>query len=147
MAFKVPIQDLISPIPLPHMKLQPDKSNAPMVRAYGVGWVEIDQNKYVSSVLVSSLPEVPTRLWTPQKFEDVQAQELADLAACGAELVILGTGARLRFTPSAWLRPFAEHRVGLETMDTAAACRTYNILASEGRKVVAALLVESDSPN
>jgi len=129
------------------MKLQPDKSNAPMVRAYGSGWVEIDHEKHAQSVLVSSLEGMPTRTWEPRQFDELQAQHLAALAACGAELVILGTGQHLRFTPTSWLSPFAEHRVGLETMSTAAACRTYNILASEGRKVIAALLIESDSTN
>ena len=129
------------------MKLQPDKSNAPMVRAYGPGWIDVDHDRHGHSVLVSSLQELPTRTWTPRTFEDLQAQDLAPLAASGAELVILGTGERLRFVPSAWLSPFAAHRVGLETMDTAAACRTYNILASEGRRVIAALLIESDSTN
>jgi len=129
------------------MKLQPDKSNAPMVRAYGSGWIEVDHNKHIQSVLISSLADMPTCDWAPQRFEDLQAMHLSPLAASGAELVILGTGARLRFTPPAWLSAFAEHRVGLEIMDTAAACRTYNILASEGRKVIAALLIESDSTN
>ena len=129
------------------MKLQPDKSNAPMVRAYGPGWIEVDQDKHGHSLLISSLQEMPTRAWTPRSFDDLRPEDLAPLAACGAELVILGTGERLRFVPSSWLSPFAEHRVGLETMDTAAACRTYNILASEGRKVIAALLIESDSTN
>jgi uncharacterized protein len=129
------------------MKLQPDKSNAPMVRAYGPGWIQVDHDKYAHSVLVSSLQEMPTEAWQPVNFKDLQAQDLAPLAALGAELVILGTGDRLRFVPAAWQSPFAKHRVGLETMDTAAACRTYNILASEGRKVIAALLIESDSTN
>jgi uncharacterized protein len=129
------------------MKLQPDKSNAPMVRAYGEDWIEVDHDKHTQSVVISSLSDMPTRTWAPQRFEELLAEHLAPLAACGAELVILGTGARLRFTPAAWLSPFAEQRVGLETMDTAAACRTYNILASEGRKVIAALLIESDSTN
>jgi uncharacterized protein len=57
--------------------------------------------------------------------------------------VIFGSGARLRFAPPAWLRALIERRIGVETMDTAAACRTYNVLVSEGRAVVAALLVET----
>ena len=129
------------------MKLQPDKSNAPMVRAYGQGWIEVDNDKHLQSLVISSLSDMPTRSWAPQRFEDLEPSHLAPLAACGAELVILGTGHRLRFTPASWLSPFAEHRVGLEIMDTAAACRTYNILASEGRKVVAAILIEADSTN
>ena len=129
------------------MKLQPDKSNAPMVRAYGDDGITIDHQKHVQSVLVSSLENMPTRAWGVHRFEDMGPEDLAALATCGAELVILGTGQRLRFTPPSWLQPFAEQRVGLETMDTSAACRTYNILVSEGRKVIAALLIETDSTN
>jgi uncharacterized protein len=61
----------------------------------------------------------------------------------GAELIIFGSGARIRFPQAAWLQPLMAQRTGVETMDTPAACRTYNILAGEGRHVVAALLVES----
>jgi uncharacterized protein len=63
------------------------------------------------------------------------------LAAHEPELVIFGSGARLRFAPPALLAPLMNRRIGIETMDTAAACRTYNILAGEGRKVLAALLL------
>ncbi|HPR46050.1 MAG TPA: MTH938/NDUFAF3 family protein, partial [Ottowia sp.] len=53
-----------------------------------------------------------------------------------------GSGTRLRFPRPAWLRPLIEAGIGVETMDTAAACRTWNILTGEGRRVLAALLVE-----
>ena len=65
------------------------------------------------------------------------------MLALAPELVIFGSGQRLRFVAPALLRPLIERRVGVETMDTAAACRTYNVLASEGRAVVAALLLEA----
>ena len=124
------------------MKLQPDKSIAPLVRAYSEEWLQIDDQRFSHSVLVSSLPEHPTQAWAPRHLDELTAGHLAELAQSGAELVILGTGRRLRFPPAPWLAPFAQARVGLESMDTAAACRTYNILASEGRKVLAALLLE-----
>ncbi len=124
------------------MKLQPDKSSAPLVRAHHPGWLQVDDQRFSSSVIISSLAEYPPRPWTPRNFEDLTQDLLRELANSGAELVILGTGSRLRFPPVAWLAPFAAQRVGLESMDTAAACRTYNILASEGRKVLAGLLVE-----
>ena len=60
-----------------------------------------------------------------------------------AELVIFGSGKRLRFPQAAWIKPLIDKQTGIETMDTEAACRTYNILAAEGRRVVAALLLES----
>jgi uncharacterized protein len=59
-----------------------------------------------------------------------------------AELVIFGSGPRLRFVAPALSRALIERQIGLETMDTHAACRTYNILAAEGRQVVAALLMQ-----
>ena len=58
-------------------------------------------------------------------------------------MVIFGSGAKLRFVSPALLRGLIERGIGVETMDTAAACRTYNILAQEGRRVVAALLLET----
>ncbi len=124
------------------MKLQPDKSSAPLVRAHGPDWLQIDDQRFAGSVIVSSMAEHPARAWVPRSLDELVAEQLAELAASGAELVILGTGQRLRFPPQAWLAPFASRRVGLECMATAAACRTYNILASEGRKVLAALLLE-----
>jgi uncharacterized protein len=57
-------------------------------------------------------------------------------------LIIFGSGKRIRFPQPAWLQPLMSKRMGLETMDTGAACRTYNILAGEGRRVVVALILE-----
>ena len=125
------------------MKLQPDKSSAPLVRAYSHDWLQIDDQRFAQSVLVSSLPDWPAKPWAPRDFSQLQARDLQELVNSGAELVILGTGLRQKFPPPAWLAPFAHARVGLESMDTAAACRTYNILAGEGRKVLAALLLET----
>ena len=123
------------------MKLQPDKSSAPLVRAYTSQWLQIDEQRFTQSVIVSSMPGEPPRAWAPRHMNELLPEQLAQFAASGADLVILGTGQRLQFPPASWLAPFATHRVGLESMDTAAACRTYNILASEGRKVLAALLL------
>jgi uncharacterized protein len=67
------------------------------------------------------------------------------LSALGTELVLFGSGSRLRFPRPEWLRPLINKGIGLETMDTPAACRTYNILAGEGRQVAVALLIEPDS--
>jgi len=64
------------------------------------------------------------------------------LTGLGTEIILLGTGSRLRFPSGALLRPFAHAGIGLDVMDLPAACRTYNILAAEGRKVAAALLFD-----
>ena len=81
--------------------------------------------------------------WDCSRFDELGAEHFAQLAELGAELIIFGSGARIRFPQAAWLQPLMARRTGVETMDTGAACRTYNILAGEGRHVVAALLIES----
>jgi uncharacterized protein len=124
------------------MKLQPDKSNSLTINAYGPGWLEVNGQKFNHSLCVSSFPGASPEAWAIGRFEDLKAQDFEWLTRSGAELVIFGSGQRLRFPQAAWHASLMQQGIGLETMDTAAACRTYNILASEGRKVVALLLLE-----
>ena len=79
--------------------------------------------------------------WAVTSFEELQAHHFESLLIHQPEVVIFGSGARLRFVSPALSKALIERRIGVETMDTAAACRTYNVLASEGRSVVAALLL------
>ncbi|AVT12217.1 Mth938-like domain-containing protein [Paracidovorax avenae] len=122
------------------MKFQPDRSEAQTISAYGPDWIAVDGEKLTDSVVIGSRGE--RREWQCSRFEDLTAEHFALLAELDAEVVIFGSGQRNRFPPPAWLRPLMARRIGLETMDTQAACRTYNILAGEGRHVVAALLLE-----
>lgn len=122
------------------MKFQPERSDAQTIRGYGPGWLAIDQDKISHSLIISS--RGLRQAWDCQRFEDLTPAHFAQIAAIPAELVLFGSGARSRFVPPAWLQPLIAQQVGVETMDTAAACRTYNILAAEGRNVVAALLLE-----
>jgi len=80
--------------------------------------------------------------WQCARFEDLLASHFEQIAALKPELVIFGSGTRLRFAAPALHRCLMQARIGMETMDTLAACRTYNILAGEGRHVIAALLLE-----
>ena len=125
------------------MKLQPDKSDVQTVTAHGPGWVAINNEKVEHSVVLSSRGE--RFEWNCNRFEDLDDAHFAQLASLGAELVIFGSGERIRFPKPQWLQSLMAQRTGVETMDTHAACRTYNILAGEGRHVVAALIVESPS--
>lgn len=123
------------------MKLQPDKYDVPSISGYGPGWVGIAGEKITSSVVIGSKGQ---RLdWPCDNFAALTPEHFAQLAALDTELVIFGSGLRLRFPRPDWLAPLIARRIGLETMDTQAACRTYNILAGEGRSVVAALLLEA----
>lgn len=122
------------------MKLKPDKSDVQSISGYGPGWVGVDGEKITRSVIIVSSGE---RIdWPLERFEDLGAEHFAQLARLEAEVVIFGSGSRIRFPQAAWLSPLMARRIGVETMDTAAACRTYNILAQEGRSVAVALLLE-----
>jgi uncharacterized protein len=125
------------------MKLQPDKSNSLTINAYGQGWIEVNGEKFTHSLIVSSLMGAVPEKWAVTQFGELKAEDFSPLATSGAELIIFGSGQRLRFPQPGWLAPLIARGIGLETMDTAAACRTYNILASEGRKVVVVLLLEA----
>lgn len=122
------------------MKFQPDRSHALTISGYGPGWVGIEADKITHSLIISS--SGLRQEWNCSRFEDLSAEHFAPLALLDAELVIFGSGQRNRFPPAVWLQPLMAKRIGLESMDTQAACRTYNILAGEGRRVVAALLLE-----
>ncbi len=116
-----------------------------LINAYRAGQVTINQRVFTRSLLVA-----PDRIveWMPGRFEDLTAEHFDAILELQPEVVVLGTGARLRWPAPEHLRGLIAARIGLESMDTGAACRTYNILMSEGRRVVAALLmIESqDSP-
>ncbi len=127
------------------MKLQPDRIETQSVTAYGPGWIAIQGEKITHSVLITS--EGLRIDWNCRSFKDLNAQHFAQLANLDVELIIFGSGEQLRFPQPEWLVEMMQRRLGLETMDTQAACRTYNILAGEGRKVAAALVLEPSASN
>ena len=128
------------------MKLQPDQSDAQTITGYGDGWVGVGSGagaeKITHNVVLGSRGE---RLPWAGSYEDLGPEHFAQIAALKVEVVIFGSGARIRFPKPAWIAPLAAQRIGIETMDTAAACRTYNILAQEGREVAVALLLDQSA--
>jgi len=124
------------------MKLQPDKSDVQTITGYGPGWVGVGTEKIAHNVILGSRGQ---RLEWAGSFDALGPEHFATLAELKVEVVIFGSGSRIRFPRPAWLAPLAAARIGIETMDTPAACRTYNILAQEGRDVAVALLLE-ESP-
>jgi uncharacterized protein len=122
------------------MKLEADHFDVQTIQGYGSGWVGVQGEKISHSVILSSQGERVD--WRCERFEDLTEAHFAQLAEFDAELIIFGSGSRLRFPPAAWLQPLMAKRIGLETMDTGAACRTYNILAGEGRRVAVALVLD-----
>jgi len=87
----------------------------------------------------------PQRLiedWSPASFDSLTEADLQKVAELNCPIVLLGTGPRQRFPAPALLRSLIERRIGVEVMDSYAACRTYNVLMAEGREVAAALIIE-----
>jgi len=110
------------------------------VTGYGDGYIEVNKVRYEHSVLV--MPEGAVVPWDVAHFEDLTPEHFAHLLEMGAEVVIFGTGNKLRFPHPRLTAPLTGKRIGVEAMDIQAAGRTYNILMLEGRKVAAALLIE-----
>lgn len=108
------------------------------VTAYGPGWVEVNAQRYGHAVLLT--PEAAVEAWAPLTFTDLSVEHFEAIAAQAPEVVLLGTGPAQRFPHPRLTAPLTARGVGVEAMDTGAACRTYNILMAEGRKVLAALL-------
>jgi len=125
------------------MKFQPDSlAGTNTISRHEPGAVWVNGTRWGESLLLPWRGAVQG--WDPQSPAELTAAHFEAVLALKPELVIFGSGARLRFVSAALYRALIEARVGLETMDTAAACRTYNVLASEGRSVVAALLLTRD---
>ena len=108
--------------------------------AYDDGWVEVSGKRHAANVAVSG--ERVVAGWTSAGLEALTREQVAALAALRPEIVLIGSGRAFRFPSPALLAPLYEARIGVEVMDTRAACRTYNILLAEGRGVLAALIVD-----
>ncbi|NDU89015.1 MAG: Xcc1710-like domain-containing protein [Ferrovum sp.] len=125
------------------MKLVHHCADTPLtLTGHGPGFVLIDQVKYTESLVLS--PERLQPVWA-SRLELLEERHFAELLDYDPELVLLGSGTHFRFPDWSVTRPLLERGIGLEVMDTAAACRTYAVLSSEGRRVVAALIIEPAS--
>lgn len=117
--------------------LQTPASN--VVTGTGPGWVRVGQTEYRENLVL--LPDAVIAGWAPNGFAALTEADFAALAAHAPEMVLLGTGLRQIFPHPRLLAPLSEGRIGVEVMDTRAACRTFNILVAEDRRVAAALIV------
>jgi uncharacterized protein len=121
------------------MKLQQTNiSGVNLFTGYGEGYVMVNKQRHEQNLVVFRDRLVAD--WEPAGFDDLKAEHFALIAELEPEIVLLGTGNRLRFPRPELTRALTEARIGLEVMDFQAACRTYNFLAAEERKVAAALL-------
>jgi uncharacterized protein len=150
------------------LKLHTDPASAlNTVTAYGDGYIEVNQVRFshavafgpegavthwpvespgdITPALLRQAAGLPEPRRDPMAFLDEGETAAEEVLPPGApEVLLIGTGSRQQFLPADVLRPLLRARVGIEVMDTQAAARTYNILMSEGRRVVVALIPTGD---
>ena len=111
--------------------------NGYTLTGYGTGFLAVNGIRYEHPLIV--IPDAPPEHWPVDAMDALTADAAALLLAGSPEIVIIGTGPAQIFPEPARFRPLIEARVGIEIMSTPAACRTYNVLMGEGRRVVAAI--------
>ena len=112
-----------------------------LITAYSEQSISVNHQRFEHSLIVA-----PTQLisdWKTSAFKQLQESDFEKIASLKPEVVLLGTGKQHQFIHPRLIKVLTEANVAVECMSTDAACRTYNILMSEGRKVVAALILES----
>lgn len=110
-----------------------------MFTGYGTGYVMVNRTRYEHNLII--LPDRIIEDWQAMTFEQLTAEHFESLLPLQPEMVLFGTGTALRFPHPSLTKALIASKIGVEVMDTSAACRTYNILTAEGRRVAAALLI------
>ncbi len=121
------------------MKFTQERTTANVVRSFEPGAIQVGEQTITGHVILSA---DAITAWSPANPPEISLDDLAPALGLEPEVLILGTGATIRFPSASLLGTLAGRGVGVEVMDTAAACRTYNVLVHEQRAVAAALLNE-----
>ncbi len=122
------------------MKFHLSTAEGNVFTGHGAGFIRLGVVEYRDNLLVT--PERIVTGWAAAGFDALTEEDFATLAALKPEVALLGTGQRLRFPHPRLTRALTDAGIGLDVMDTPAACRTFNILAAEGRKVAAGMLLD-----
>jgi uncharacterized protein len=120
------------------MKLHPDASNAYSIQSYSDAGVVVNGKLQTGPFILCAVHG--SQAWSPSTFEDITQAAFDEVLTLKPELLIFGSGQRLRFPAPKLLQGLMQQGIGVETMDSGAACRTFNVLAGEGRRVVLAFL-------
>jgi|SRR5690625_2001017 len=121
------------------MQINQEFGSGHRIRSYQPGQIKIDEQTYEHSVIVTQDELIMN--WPPQLLVELETQHLQTIFNLQPEVILLGSGASQRFPERPILQAIMEAGVGVEVMETGAACRTYNILMAEGRRVAAALFL------
>ncbi len=109
------------------------------IRSFIPGTIKVNTTVYTRSLII--MPDQLLTDWPPQTVDDLSADSFALILPFKPDILLIGTGATLIFLPIDVYGDLINQRIGVEVMDTGAACRTFNALSSENRKVAAALLI------
>jgi uncharacterized protein len=123
------------------MKLTDERlTGTNVIRSYAPGTLRVGERNLTRSCLISANELITD--WRPQSVAELTLADIEPILALDPEIVVLGSGSQQRFPPMEWTAALLTKGIGCEVMETGAACRTYNVLMSEDRKVVAALLLD-----
>lgn len=122
------------------MKFTEDRPSGHVIRAHSATHIQVDETWYAHSLIITA--DYLDSRWPPRHFAELTTEHLEPALTRPPEVLLLGTGQQLQFPSPRLLGPLHNAGIGIETMDTAAACRTFNLLMGEGRQVMAALIVE-----
>ena len=114
-------------------------SEVNQIRSYQQGSIQVNDKIYDQSIIIA--PKAPVKLWAPQSYAELKVEHLSCVAEFKPQIILFGTGYKMLFPGPEIRLVIQKLQLGVEFMDTAAACRTYNILLAEDRNVVAALLI------
>ncbi len=117
-----------------------DNSAKFQIRGYKPGFIQVNETTHTQSIIVSATQLIPD--WRPQSFLELTAEDLKIILSLQPAILLIGTGETLSFPPLALYGELINQGIGVEIMNTSAACRTFNALTSEDRNVVAALIIK-----
>lgn len=116
-----------------------DNHSSFQIRSFTPGLIQVNELTFTQSIILT--PEKLIEDWQPQQIEELTHEDLAKVIELKPTILLIGTGETLHFPPIELYGDLINHGIGVEIMDTRAACRTFNALTSENRNVVAALII------
>jgi uncharacterized protein len=123
------------------MKLSAESGSGNVIRSFRPGELRLTEQTFDVHVILSATKII--RDWKPAAFSELSIADFEPAIALDPEIILFGTGEQQRFPDNALMTEIMRQGIAFEVMDTAAACRTFNVLVSEFREVVAALLVQN----
>lgn len=123
------------------MKLSAESGSGNVIRSFKPGELRLTDQTFEINVILSANKIIQD--WKPAAFSELSIADFEPAIALDPEIILFGTGERQRFPDNALMTEIMRQDIAFEVMDTAAACRTFNVLVSEFREVVAALLVQN----